>query len=169
MVARLIAARGGLGLTRQVFFCATGGYDTHGEQVGDPPTVGAHADLLTELDGALTAAFYAATVELGVANGVTAFTASDFSRTYAINGDGTDHAWGGHHFVLGGSVLGGGIYGEMPVLAVDGADDVGDGRWIPTVAVDEYAATLARWFAWRGDLSLVLRTSAVSLHRFGLS
>ncbi len=155
MIARLISARGGLGLQRQVFFCAADGYDTHGEQVGGQAEVGAHADLLAELDAAL-GAFYRATVELGVENAVTTFTASDFGRTYASNGDGSDHGWGNHHLVVGGAVGGGRIYGDMPVLAVDGPDDVGEGRWIPTIAVDEYAATLARWFGVAAsDLPLV--------------
>ena len=156
MIARLIAARGPLALSRQVFFCAADGYDTHGEQVGAQAEVGAHADLLGELDAAL-AAFYRATVELGVASSVTTFTASDFGRTYASNGDGSDHGWGNHHLVVGGGVTGGRIYGDMPVLQVDGPDDVGEGRWIPTTAVDEYAATLARWFGVApSDLPLVL-------------
>jgi uncharacterized protein (DUF1501 family) len=156
MVAKLISARAPLGLSRQVFFCATGGYDTHGEQVGAEAQVGAHADLLGELDAAV-AAFHGATVELGVAGSVTTFTASDFGRTYASNGDGSDHGWGNHHLVVGDAVSGGRIFGTMPVLAVDGPDDVGDGRWIPTTAVDEYAATLARWFGVAAsDMPLVL-------------
>jgi uncharacterized protein (DUF1501 family) len=156
MVARLIAVREALGMRRQVFFCAAGGYDTHDGQIGGTPDAGSHADLLTELDGALSS-FYSATVSLGVASDVTSFTASDFGRTYVSNGDGSDHGWGSHHFVLGGAVAGGRFYGQVPTLAVDGPDDSGDGRWIPTTSVDEYSATLASWFGVSAaDLPLVL-------------
>jgi len=155
MVARLISVREALGLRRQVYFCAADGYDLHDSQVGATAQVGAHSDLLAELDGAL-AAFHASTVELGVANDVTAFTASDFGRTYTSNGDGSDHGWGAHHVVLGGAVAGGRFYGQVPTLAVDGPDDSGDGRWIPTISVDEYSATLAKWFGVSsGNLGLV--------------
>lgn len=139
MIARLISIRSSLSMRRQVFFCSTGGYDTHADQMAD------HAYLMNELSDCL-AAFYAATEELSVANEVTLFTASDFGRTYPSNGKGSDHAWGSHHMVVGGSVKGGDIYGEFPVLEIDGPNDTGRGRWIPTTSVDEYSATLARWF-----------------------
>lgn len=139
MVARLIAAGRTLGLKRQVFFVACDGWDTHAEQ-------SRHSDaLLRDLSSAL-GAFHAATVELGVDRQVTAFTASDFGRTFVATGDGTDHGWGNHHFVIGGAVKGGQIYGRMPDLAPDSADDIGGGRWLPSTSVTQYAATLAAWF-----------------------
>ena len=148
-VAQLIAVRSGLGHRRQTFFCAAGGYDTHGDQMQN------QSELFAELSGAL-GAFYAATVELGVAANVTTFTASDFGRTLVSNGSGSDHGWGSHHLVMGGAVRGGRTYGRYPILAVDGPDDTGDGRWIPSASVEQYAAPLARWFGVSGtDLPTV--------------
>ncbi|HEY0369906.1 MAG TPA: DUF1501 domain-containing protein [Chthoniobacterales bacterium] len=150
MVAKLIAARTNLGMQRQIFFCSVSGYDTHGDQLAG------QAGLLTELSQALNA-FYSATAELGVANNVTTFTASDFGRTFPTNGSGSDHGWGSHQFVLGGAVQGGRLFGNFPTLAVNGPDDTGQGRWIPTTSVDEFSATLASWFGVSAsDLPTVL-------------
>jgi len=141
MVARMIAARWHFGLDkgRQLFLAAKGGWDTHDRQNQDQPL------LLADL-AACMSAFQQAMVETGNAGSVTLFTASEFGRTLTSNGDGTDHGWGGHQMVLGGAVHGGDIYGEIPEMVVDGEDDLGDGRIIPTLSVDQYAATLARWF-----------------------
>jgi uncharacterized protein (DUF1501 family) len=94
---------------------------------------------------------------MGIANGVTTFTASDFGRTISTNGDGTDHGWGGHQFVLGGAVNGGRYFGRMNSLAQNNnPDDAGYGQIIPTTGVDQYAATLAAWFGVpTGDLGLL--------------
>jgi uncharacterized protein (DUF1501 family) len=139
MVARLISVRAALGQSRQIFFVATDGFDTHGDQIV------AQATLLDDLSAGLTA-FYNATNELTVASNVTTFTASDFGRTFPGNGSGTDHGWGSHQLIVGGAVQGGNIYGRVPTLVTEGPDDSGEGRWIPTTSVDEYSATLARWF-----------------------
>jgi uncharacterized protein (DUF1501 family) len=138
-VARMIAVRNQLAMQRQVFFVATGGFDSHDDQNQNQP------GLLANVSACL-AAFYAATAELGVAQSVTTFTQSDFGRTLTSNGDGTDHAWGGVQVVVGQSVRGRRIFGRYPSLALNGPDDVGGGRMIPSVSADQYAATLARWF-----------------------
>ena len=137
-VARLIEKRDTLDMQRQVFFVATGGFDSHDNQNQDQP------GLLGGISEAI-AAFYAATVELNVADSVTTFTQSDFGRTLTSNGDGSDHAWGGVQFAVGDAVRGD-LYGTYPLLAIDGDDDVGGGRMIPTTSADQYAATLSKWF-----------------------
>jgi uncharacterized protein (DUF1501 family) len=139
MVARMIAARSALGQRRQMFFVQQGGYDFHDNLLTD------QAARLRELGDAM-AAFYQATAALGVANQVTTFTASDFGRALQHNGRGSDHGWGGHHFVMGGAVQGNRVYGQFPTTALNGPEDAGRGSLIPTTSVDEYAATLARWF-----------------------
>ena len=138
-VAEMIAVRDQLQVNRQIFFVATGGFDTHDAQTADQP------GLLGNISRSL-AAFYRATAEMGVASSVTTFTQSDFGRTLTSNGDGTDHAWGGNQLVIGGGVAGRTIYGRYPLLRIDGPEDVGGGRMIPAVSCDQYAATLASWF-----------------------
>lgn len=150
MVARLISARNALGHKRQVYFVSQGGYDFHDTLVEN------QALRLGELSDAM-AAFYAATVELGVANSVTTFTASDFGRGLQSNGRGSDHGWGSHHFVMGGAVKGNKLYGQWPTVALGGPEDLGQGRLVPTTSVDRYAATLATWFGVSAaDLPTVL-------------
>ena len=145
MVARLIRGRGTLGARRQVFFVSLGGFDLHDNLIANQPT------LMTRLSDAL-AAFYQQMAAQGLANNVTAFTASDFGRTLASNGDGSDHGWGSHHLVLGGAVKGKALYGTPPPVSTGSttadADQwhVGQGRLLPTTSVDQYAATLAKWF-----------------------
>jgi uncharacterized protein (DUF1501 family) len=149
MVARMIGIRTTLGVQRQVFFVRLDGFDTHDNQVTFLPT------LLSTL-GAAVAAFQAAMAELATEPDVTLFTMSEFGRTLTTNGRGTDHGWGGVQFVQGGAVRGRDIYGTMPNYTLGGPDDAGSGRIIPTLAVDQYAATLATWFGVApGDLATV--------------
>jgi uncharacterized protein (DUF1501 family) len=139
MVARIASVAKTLGVNRQVFFVALGGFDNH-DSLGT-----SHPALLTQVAAALSA-FHAATVEIGLDADITTFTASDFGRTLSTNNDGSDHGWGSMHFILGGAVNGRRYYGIAPAVANNGADDVGQGRLLPTTSVDQYAATLGRWF-----------------------
>lgn len=170
-LAKLIAGNAVVQGNRQIFFASMGGFDTHGNQlVTGSPLEGDQARLLKQLGDAL-GAFYAALKALGLSDAVTTFTQSDFGRTFAPNNStGTDHAWGNQHLVLGGAVKGGTTYGTYPELVLGGADDVGvdswelQGRWIPTTSVDQYAATLLRWF---GASEPQLDTVLPNLKNFG--
>jgi uncharacterized protein (DUF1501 family) len=139
-VARLIGARDRLGVSRQVFLCSIGGFDTHVSQLG------AHDTLMLQLDQALSA-FFNATEEMAVAQRVVTFTESDFGRTLGPNSSvGSDHGWGAHHFVLGGAVRGGDLYGQFPTVALNSPEDVsGRGVWLPSTSVDQYAGTMCSW------------------------
>ena len=151
MVAKCIGARQQLGQTRQVFFVTLGGFDNHTNLIT------AHEGLMPRISRAVRS-FYDATVELGVENEVTLFTASDFARTLSTNGQGSDHGWGGNHFVAGGAVNGGEFYGDYPDdLSTANPLNVGRGRYIPTMSVDELAADLALWFgAGHSDLATII-------------
>lgn len=163
MVARLIKGQSVLGAKRQVFLVSQGGFDLHDNLIANQPV------LLDHVSAAMTA-FYNATVEMGVANKVTSFTASDFGRTMASNGDGSDHGWGSHHLVVGGAVKGQAFYGTPPPVSVGNTTapedqwHVGQGRLLPGTSVDQYAATLAKWFGVAdSELSGILP----NLGRFG--
>lgn len=151
-----------LNLERQIFFVSFGGFDTHQNQLVN------HGNLMATLNNAMVS-FYAEMSAQGLQDRVTAFTLSDFGRTFNPAGTGagsvgSDHAWGNHQFVMGGSVLGGNFYGvagpngtAFPELVNGGAQDTDSrGRWIPTAAVEQYAGTLATWFGLPGaDLPVV--------------
>ncbi len=148
-VARLISVRDQLQMQRQIFFVATGGFDSHDDQLQNQP------GLLGGISESM-AAFYNATVEIGVSDRVTSFTQSDFGRTLTSNGDGTDHAWGGNQLVIGDAVAGRELYGTYPLLELNGPDAINGGRIIPTTSADQYAATLSRWFGIPdADLTMV--------------
>ncbi len=186
MVAKIIdagyrsAAQGGLGMKRQIFFCQVGGYDTHNGQTNNAGSttvnparviIGSQASLLAELSQGINA-FQNAMRQIGTQYAdpsfeqrVTSFTASDFGRTFPSNGLGSDHGWGSHHLVIGGGVRGQRTYGKWPTLAVGGPDDTSTGRWIPTTAVDQFAATIAKWF---GVDASNMATVFPNLKRFNL-
>jgi len=150
-VALIIQVRAALGLPRQIFFVATGGYDTHSDQLSQ------HDSLYDNVDKSMSA-FYQATVELGIPQQVMTFTLSDFGRTFLPDStSGTDHAWGSHHLIMGGGVAGQDFYGTFPTQVLSGPDDATDeGRWIPTTSLDQYGATLAQWFGVQaGDLPAI--------------
>jgi len=138
-VARCIKAHNQIGDARQMFFVQMGGFDSHGDELNGQ---GSRLQIVSRN----LKAFWDALNEIGEQNNVTVFTASDFGRGLGSNGDGSDHAWGNHQFILGGAVQGGRYYGTMPSLALGSENDLGAGRLIPTTSTDQYAATLARWF-----------------------
>lgn len=143
-ILQLMGAARALGVKRQVFYATMTGFDTHNDLLSDLDELYGRLDVgLGYLDDGLGT--------LGLRDSVTLFTASDFGRTLTSNGDGSDHGWGGHHFVLGGAVRGGEVFGRFPTVGVDTSDDVGAGRLLPQFSVEQYAATLARWMGLSTD------------------
>lgn len=160
-VALTIGARVALNAKRQVFFCQIGAWDDHQNLGGEG---GAHAIRIGNIASCI-AAFNAAMIELGMNNDVVLFTASDFGRTLQQNASGADHGWGGNHFVVGGKVLGKAFYGTPPTYVNGGSDDAGQGRLIPALAIEQYAATLGKWL---GLLPSELAAAMPNLANFSL-
>ena len=150
-VARMIQARATLGHSRQIFFASQGGFDTHSNQVdATATTTGTQAGLFSDLAMAM-AGFYSAMKALGLQNNVTAFTMSDFGRTFKVNAQrGTDHAWGNNHLVLGSALTPKTIHGVYPDVTLGGSQDIDSsaslGRWIPSIATEEYLGSIAQWY-----------------------
>ncbi len=140
-VARIVGARSGLGARRQVFFVSMGGFDTHdGQNTNQADLLARISHALGYFDGAL-----AGLAGGDMRNNVTLFTASDFGRTLTSNGDGTDHGWGGHHFVMGGAVNGGEIFGRFPQFGMT-TTDTANNAYLPVTSVDTIGSTLGKWF-----------------------
>jgi uncharacterized protein (DUF1501 family) len=141
-VARVIGARNAIGATRQIFFVSMGGFDTHDNQNMN------QADLLARISHAI-GYFDIVMSNIGgvdMRNNVTLFTASDFGRTNTTNGDGTDHGWGGHHFVVGGAVNGGEIYGRFPQFQLNAGPDAANNAMLPGTSVETIGATIGSWY-----------------------
>ena len=169
-VAKLVQGRLTVQGDRQIFFAEQGGFDNHSAQIAGSSLEGSHARLLKTLGDAM-GCFYNAMKATGLSESVTLFTQSDFGRTFKPNSSsGTDHAWGNHQLVMGGAVQGGATYGRFPELVIGGPDDVGQdpwelhGRWIPTLGVDQYAATL---LGWMGASDSQLNAILPNLRNFG--
>ncbi len=142
-IAETILARQELGVGRQLFIATRGGFDTHDNQAVYLP------DRFGDVAAAITA-FDLNMQELGLGNDVTLFTMSDFGRTLTVNGDGTDHGWGSHHFIVGGAASGQMIHGDIPPPGLEHEWDAGNGALIPTTSVEQYAAALGNWFGLTG-------------------
>ena len=163
MVARMIEQQATFGMKRQVFMVGMGGFDLHDFLATQhPPLLQKLSNAIKEFDDAMTS--------LGKGSQVTAFTASDFGRTLTSNGDGSDHGWGSHHFVMGGAVDGGKFLGTAPEIGLTHNQQVGSGRLLPSTAVDQLGAELAAWFGVSAtDVKTVLPNAKnFDLYKLGL-